>query len=221
MTQTTQPTLTDVHDMVVVHRAFRREFRLLPQLVRDVVAGDTSRAAVLASHARLCLTGLHLHHTGEDELLWPKLLERDAPDADLVERMEVQHERVHDAISRLGPALHRWVAEARPAVTEEVARGFETLYPALIEHLDEEERSILPIAARLVTQDEWDELADHSVAGMKKSELPLMFGMLLEEATPAETAEMLAKLPFPVRVLARSVFLPRYRRYVSRTRGRR
>ncbi len=36
MTQTTDPTLTDVHDMVVVHRAFRRELGLLPHLVRAV-----------------------------------------------------------------------------------------------------------------------------------------------------------------------------------------
>src|SRR5689334_20924962 len=79
MTTDTQ-TLTDVHDMVVVHKAFRRELRLIPELVRAVPAGDTTRAAVVAGHARLVLQGLHLHHTGEDELLWPKLLQRDAPD---------------------------------------------------------------------------------------------------------------------------------------------
>ena len=33
MTDTTNRTFTDVHDMVVVNRALRREFRLLPQLV--------------------------------------------------------------------------------------------------------------------------------------------------------------------------------------------
>ena len=69
-------TLTNVHDMVIVHRAFRRELAVIPRLVRAVPAGDTRRAAVVARHARLVLQGLHLHHTGEDELLWPKLLER-------------------------------------------------------------------------------------------------------------------------------------------------
>jgi hypothetical protein len=34
MTNTAQAAQTDVHDMVVVHRAFRREFTLLPDRVR-------------------------------------------------------------------------------------------------------------------------------------------------------------------------------------------
>src|SRR5215203_1739512 len=158
MTQTANPQLTDVHDMVVVHRVFRRELRLLPELVREVAPGDTARAAVLSSWARMVLRGLHGHHTSEDLLLWPKLLERAAPDAALVHRMEAQHERVHDALERLEPALQRWEAEARPAVTEEVAAAFDALRVALLEHLDEEEREILPLCARHITPEEWAQL---------------------------------------------------------------
>jgi hypothetical protein len=33
------------HEMVLVHRVFRRESSLLPRLVRTVRAGDTARAA--------------------------------------------------------------------------------------------------------------------------------------------------------------------------------
>jgi hemerythrin-like domain-containing protein len=219
MTQTATETLTDVHDMVVVHRVFRREFTLLPRLAREVAPGDTARAAVLAAHARLVLKGLHGHHTGEDELLWPKLLERCPPDAELVERMEAQHEAVAAGIDRLGPALDRWEAEARPAVTEEVATAVERMAAALFEHLDEEERSILPIAARHVTQAEWDELGEHGLAGVSKKELPILMGAVAEEATPEETAHLMAKLPVPVRLLARWVILPKYRRYVRTVRG--
>ncbi|WP_209305364.1 hemerythrin domain-containing protein [Blastococcus sp. CT_GayMR20] len=206
MTQTADTTLTDVHDMVVVHRVFRREFRLLPQLVREVAPGDTARAAVLAGWSRMVLEGLHGHHTSEDELLWPKLLERCSPDAELVHRMETQHERVHDALERIGPALDRWEAEARPAVTEEVAAGFDDLRTALLEHLDEEEREILPMAARHVTQAEWDELGDHGLKETRKRDLPILFGAVLEEATPEERAHMLGKVPLPVRILMRTVF---------------
>ena len=219
MTNTATPPLTDVHDMVVAHRTFRREFRLIPELVRRVRPGDTARAAVLAAHARLVLGGLHMHHTSEDELLWPKLLERAAPDAELIHRMEEQHERVHGALEKLQPAIDRWEAEARPAVTEEVAATFDALRDALFEHLGEEEREILPLAARYVSQQEWDELGDHGLARMSKAQLPLMFGMVLEEATPEEAAELNAKLPAPVRLLAKLVFTPQYRRYVRKIRG--
>ncbi len=218
MTETSSRPLTDVSDMVVVHRVFRREFRLIPELARGVASGDTARARVLAGHARMVLTGLHLHHSSEDELLWPKLLERAAPDAALVHRMEAQHHRVEQAVERLGPALDRWEAEARPAVTEEVAAGFDTLRAALLEHLDEEEREILPLAARHVSQAEWSQLGEHGVKDMRPKDLPMMFGAVVEEATPEERRAILAVLPAPVRFLLRTVFARRYRRYVSRVR---
>ncbi len=218
MTNTTNTTLTNVHDMVVVHRAFRREFTALPRLVRAVRPGDTDRAAVLARHVRLALDGLHLHHTSEDELLWPKLLDRCPPDTALVLRMEEQHHQVEHHIERLRGSLDRWVAEARPAVTDEVASTLDALAAVLLVHLGEEEREILPVAARHVSQAEWNELGQHGIAGMTKAQLPLMFGLILEEATPDEAAELYASVPAPVRLLTRWVFLPRYRRYITRVR---
>ena len=159
----------------------------------------------------MVLTGLHLHHTGEDELLWPKLLERCTPDAALVHRMEAQHERVDAAIQKLGPALTRWEAEARPAVTEEVAAGFDELGTALLEHLDDEEREILPLAARHITQAEWNQLGEHGQKEMRKKDLPILFGAVFEEATPEERVEMLGVVPAPVRFLLRTVFAKKYR----------
>jgi len=210
--------LTDVHDMVVVHRAFRREFTLLPGLVRDVAPGDVARAAVLAGHARLCLAGLHLHHTSEDELLWPLLERRARPSADLVARMESQHHRVEALVDGLQDALDRWEVEARPAVTAEVAAGAEGLAAALLEHLDEEEREILPVAARHVTPEEWAAVGEHGLARVERAHLPLMFGMVIEEATPDERREMLGKVPFPVRLLLRTWGARHYARYVRRVR---
>ena len=220
MTSTSSsPALIDVSDMVVVHRVFRRELGLAPRLVRAVPAGDTGRAAVLAAHVRLCLAGLHLHHTGEDAVLWPKLLERSAPGAALVARMEAQHGQVHDRLEHLTAALDRWEAEARPAVTEEVAAGLEALAAVVLAHLGEEEREILPLAARHLTEAEWEAVGQHGMAHMQRSQLPIMFGMVLEECSPEERTQMLGVLPPPLRLLARTVFAWRYRRYVSRVRG--
>ena len=219
MTTTANQTLTDVHDMVVVHRVFRRELRLIPQLVREVAPGDIARARVLTDHARLILDGLHGHHTSEDELLWPKLLDRCSFEAELIHRMEAQHERVHDALEDLRPALDRWEAEARPAVSEEVAAGFDALRTALVEHLDDEEREILPMAARHITQAEWNELGEHGVGETKKRLLPILFGAVAEEATPEEMVHILSTVPAPVRFLLRTVFAKQYARYISRVRN--
>jgi hemerythrin-like domain-containing protein len=219
MTNTTNPPLTDVSDMVVVHRAFRRELRLLPGLVRRVAAGDTARAGVLARHGRMVLDGLHLHHTSEDDLLWPTLLERCPPDEALVHRMEAQHEQVEELTGRLRAALDRFEAEARPAVAEEVASTVEALHRVLLVHLDEEEREILPLAARHLSTAEWEAIGQAGLAKMTRQQLPLMLGAGLEEATPAEKAAMYAKVPPPVRLLLRTVFAWQYRRYVRRVRG--
>lgn len=221
MTSTTTTSLTGVRDMIVVHRAFRRELRLLPELVRGVRPGDAARARQVADATRMILKGLHLHHTGEDELLWPKLLERAAPDAALVARMEAQHGQVDRELALLGPALSRWEVEARPAVGEEVASALDAVRAVLLDHLDEEEREVLPLAAQHLTQAEWSELGEHGLAAMERRELPLLFGAVLEDATPEERAAMVRVLPLPVRLLLRPVLLPHYRRYVRRLRASR
>jgi hypothetical protein len=74
MTTTTAIQRPDTHDMIVVHRVFRRESDLMPTLIRAVPDGDTARAGVLAQAFSDYQLGLHLHHTGEDELVWPLLL---------------------------------------------------------------------------------------------------------------------------------------------------
>ena len=133
--------------------------------------------------------------------------------------MEAQHHVVEELVDRLGPAITRWVAEARPAVSEEVAFTIDRLRDALVEHLDDEERYILPLAARHLTQIEWAALGQHGTSEMDKADLPILFGMVLEDATPEERVMMLSALPVPIRLLLRTVGAWQYRRYVRRVRG--
>ena len=62
--------------MLVIHRALRRELHLLPDVIEAVAAHDIRRAATVVEHALLVLTFLHEHHDAEDRLLWPLLRER-------------------------------------------------------------------------------------------------------------------------------------------------
>lgn len=207
----------NVHDMVVVHRVFRRELRIVPQLVRNVPSGDTTRSAVVASHLRLCLEGLHLHHTSEDDHLWPLLTER-TDSGELLARMMDQHSALGEALGRVEPVLARWEFEARSAVGDELASSVHELREALVAHLDEEERLVLPLAARHLSQQEWGAVGQASVAKMTRQQLPLMFGMVLEDADSTERAEMMAVLPRPVRLLMRTLGARRYARYVRAVR---
>ena len=46
-----------------------------------------------------------------------------------------------------------------------------------------------------------------------------MFWMVVEDATPQEATEMYANVPLPVRILLKTVFARKYRRYVAKVRG--
>ena len=208
----------DVNEMRVIHRVFRRELIALPGLVRRVPGGDAGRADVLGQHARFLLTGLHLHHTGEDRYLWPLLLERAAPSAELIQTMQAQHERVHEHVERTQSLLETWRRNPTSTSGEDLAAAFEELAQVLFEHLDREELEILPLAEEHVSVEEWGRLGEHGRDSMVRKELPIMFGAIMEEADPAERAKMLTLLPPPIRLFMRTLGARQYRRYISRVR---
>jgi hypothetical protein len=208
----------DVQEMVVVHRAFRRESAAAAGYVRRTPEGDTRRAKIVADHVRLCLAGLEMHHTGEDAVLWPLLLERAAPSTGLVETMQAQHHAVEAHTEAITPALAAWEANPTRASGEQLARLFERLTAALVEHLDLEEREILPLASRHVTATEWNQMGEHGKDSMSPSQLPIMFGLVLEDADEQERARMLGNLPLPIRLLLRSIGAWQFKRYVRRLR---
>ena len=98
----------DTRDMLVVHAALRREFGLAPGLVRGVADGDVARARIVGGHVRLLLDLLHVHHGGEDRLLWPLLLVRvPAQLTPVIELMERQHRQIEATIEVIDPVLDR------------------------------------------------------------------------------------------------------------------
>lgn len=208
----------NVHEMVVVHRVFRRELTALPRLVRRVAEGDAARAGLVAEHLALILDGLHMHHTGEDAVLWPLLHVRAAPSSDLVETMQRQHEVVDGRTEEVRTLATAWAKAPTALGGEQVAQLVEGLATALFEHLDLEEREILPLVARHITVEEWQSLGEHGREAMSFRQLPLMFGAILEDADADDRDQMLAQLPAPVRLVLRTIGARQYRRYINRVR---
>jgi hemerythrin-like domain-containing protein len=210
----------DTREMIAVHSAFRREFRLAPGLVRAVAPGDVTRAQVVADHVELIGTFLHHHHDGEDRLLWPKLLERvPAELAPTVELMERQHEGVHEVIEEMTAALARWRSDAAETDRDQLADALDRLHTLLMEHLAAEEQHILPLAARSLTPAEWGELGEDGMAAQAKSKLPMIFGMIMKDADPEVIRAMLANAPLVPRLLLPFVGPRAYRRYARRVYG--
>ena len=197
--------MTDTRDMVLVHRVFRREFGLLPLMVRGVADGDVRAAARVARHAREMTDALHHHHHNEDELLWPRLLERAPLDADLVARMQAQHAAMAEILRRVQTVLPAWPRTARSRDASTLADAFTELAAGLGEHLDSEEQQVLPIVARTITPPEWGELAQRGFAAMPKRRALVFLGHILSSASPAEQTRFLHRVPPKVRLAYRLI----------------
>ena len=190
----------DTFEMVVVHRAFRRGFTGLPALVRAVPAGDVARAAVVLGHLRELADSLHHHHSAEDEMLWPLLLERVDLDRPLVLRMEEQHERVAALLERAGAQADAFGQGAAPAAGEVLAVTLTALTGALEEHLGDEEREVLPLVERHISVAEWEAGAERARSAIPKDRMLVQLGAILEGCSPDEARWFLARLPLPARL---------------------
>ena len=192
--------LTDTSDMQIPHSIFRGEFCRAPGMVRNVPEGDTHRAGVVAGHLQFLLDSLTEHHTTEDELLWPKLHERVHADLEpLIDVMESQHAQIHGVIEKLSSQLAAWASDPTSARRDELADTCESAKAILEEHLGAEEREVLPIAARAISQSEWDEIGERAMGALPKDKKMLILGTIRYWAPPEQSTAVASDIPRPMR----------------------
>jgi hemerythrin-like domain-containing protein len=214
------PGLTDVRMMTVAHSNFRRELRLSVPAVRAVASGDTRRAGEIAEHVEMWLGFVHHHHSIEDELLWDKLTDR-VPEqlAPLVQLMEDQHENVARLLDECRPLIAKWRETGSIVGRSRLADHLVTLVDALCAHLDAEEARVLPLMARHIRQDEWDEFTRRGMESIPKKLLMTGFGMMLYEGDSEALALEIAKFPAPLRPLLPILGRRAFRKYAKRIHG--
>ena len=133
MTTPTTVQRPDTHEMFVIHRVFRRESALLPPLIQAVSDGDTARAKVVADAFGDYQLGLHLHHTAEDELVWPLLLARVDLEADMVLRMEAQHDVIARTLAEASQRVPAWRSAPSAATAAPLISALSEHRSALLE----------------------------------------------------------------------------------------
>ena len=214
------PPLVDTRDMIVVHTALLREFRLAPLAVARVRPADRRGRRRVDAHLRLLCDLLHHHHTGEDTLLWPPLRAVLPPaGVALLDEADGQHQALDAALERVADRRRRWVAAARPDDRDDLCTALRDLHALLAEHLDTEERDLLPLAAAHLTPAQWAAVGAAGAASVPRSKLLLVFGMFWYEGDPAVLAAMLADAPPPVRSVVPRVAPRSYARYARRVYG--
>ena len=208
----------DTFDMRLVHRVFRRELHLLPELVRAVPAGDSARAAIVAGHQRHVLGLLQHHQRGEEALIWPKVRRRARLADELAAALARHSEDVHERIARCAALGDSWEAAPAAAPRGALAEALDELARAVETQLTAEERELVPLIGQHLSAAEWNELGDSGQQGRSKRDLLLTLGLMLEDASREDEAKFLAKLPFPAGPVWRLHGRAWYGRYTRRVR---
>ena len=113
------PPLADTTDMAQVHRVFRDAIAAAPSLINTTPRHEPARRDLVAAYIRNVLALLHAHHDGEDELIWPILIERAPDQAEDVQRIAAQHDDVDSALKAASAAIETWqqtATKSRPVL---------------------------------------------------------------------------------------------------------
>jgi hemerythrin-like domain-containing protein len=187
----------DRREMFVVHDVLRREFALMPGLIAIASRGDRDRAALVGDHIDGLTSLLHHHHQGEDEYVWPLLVDRCADSvAALTGSMHEQHEQLAAHMHAVNAALGVWRVDPTIDSGDRLIDALGQVLTSLQRHLDDEERYVVPLMEQHITAAEWDDMVQKGSADVDPPQLLLGFGMLMYEGDP-EVIERASWPPCP------------------------
>lgn len=147
---------TDVSDMLAVHRALTGALEAAPAYVAKAGV-DAERVEVIGSFCENVIEFLHVHHTGEDELVYPVLEQRCAESRSELERINEQHTLLHAPMDAGRSAVATWRAAPSIDNAQAVIDAIASIVAPLWPHLDEEETVLLPIATKWISPEEWED----------------------------------------------------------------
>lgn len=212
----------DTSDMGRAHAVIRRALASAPHLLGAVGVDDAAQAARIATYYEAVLLFVHIHHEGEDELLWPRLRQR-CPDAlATIDHAAEQHEHLLADLATAESSLLAWRDEPTLERAAVLAGGLAVLGANLTQHLDDEERTILPLVEQHLTVQEWEELPAHGSRNWRQRAPHLrwlVMGLMSDEQSPELRATIQAGMPPAVRDYWTTEAEPRYREFVTALRG--
>ena len=191
----------DLTIMLAAHDAFRRD---LTRLVRTAAAADLSdpaRRQSVEAGWELFKHQLHLHHTAEDEIIWPTLrprLAHSAASLSVLDAMEAEHALIDPLLAGVDTEF---------AGGDRLADVIDALTSALTSHLVHEERDGLPLIGVALTAAEWRRVGFKIARRNGLSEGGEMFAWILDGA---DGDAALRTLPPPLRLVYKGVWKPRF-----------
>ncbi len=196
MTGPSEAPRPDTTDMLAVHQALRESLGSAPRLIRAVGASDDGRVGLISNYFDNVLDFLHVHHEGEEQLVFPLLRERCPDQIDLLDHMASQHEDVVELVQRSDAALAAW-GSGNAQAQEDAAIALGVLGEQLGQHLAEEERDVLPLASEHLSLEEWGALPGHAMGSFTGDKIWLILGLIRDRMSQDQRDQMLAHMPPP------------------------
>ena len=180
--------------MGIVHGAMRRDLTRARVVLSDEQYLTPARCTALAEHLLWLMEFLHEHHDGEDTGLYPMVRETDPSLAPILDAMDDEHQLIHRAMDELETAVHAWQQD--PTSAPGVARAIDALEAVLNPHLEHEEREMMPLVSRTITQGQWhawDQAAN--IKSKSTTELAYSGHWLVDGAGPADYDTVVHEVP--------------------------
>lgn len=188
---------SDTSDMPAVHKVFRSSLAATPAFTASA-AGDPDRRALIANYYANVLAFLEAHHDGEEELVFPLLIERVPESKILVEQAKEQHAKVVGLMGAARNSLGSWESNADSDASG-VVQSLQALDDVLSPHLDQEEAEVVPLAGAHMSIEEWGAMPGHAMMHFQGDKIWLILGLIRENFTQAQRDMMLEHMPPPAR----------------------
>ncbi|HYB48827.1 MAG TPA: hemerythrin domain-containing protein [Streptosporangiaceae bacterium] len=207
----------DLTIMIAAHDAFRRDLTRLARAAAAADLSDPARRRSVAVGWELFKRELHMHHTAEDEIIWPAMRPRLAQSQtalSVLDALEAEHERIDPLLAAVDAAFARHDAapgDGSPGAGR-LADVIDVLASTLTGHLTHEERDGLPLIGVALTGAEWRSAGFKMARKNGLASGGEMFAWILDGAGREEAAATLGTLPPPLRLLYRAVWKPRFDR---------
>ena len=208
---------TPTVDMIAVHQALISSLEAAPSLVEPV--DDAGRAELVGSFYENILEFLHVHHEGEDVLVYPLLKERCPEDRATLERIEAQHSLLDDPMAEAGAAVTAWRTSPSAEGARSLVGSMATIGEALRPHLEEEESAVLPIASSWMTPEEWGLLPGHALQSFRADKPWLAIGLIREHLSEEQRDRMLEGMPPPVQAMWIEQWQPAFNAFIAEVRA--
>ncbi len=197
----------------VIHAAVRRDLARLGAALEGVADGDRSRAAALFRAWTNLRDQLRHHHTQEDTLLFPVLVELGA-DTSLVETMESEHQDMSRALADVDQAMRSYATSGSSADAADAAVAVRRGSVLVDHHLAHEEGELEPFMVAHQDTPQWQ-----AAARRLRKQPPVVagwfFAWIQDGADPEAQAWLDAEVPKPVRFVFSRVFGRGYHRSVA------